>query len=138
MVDEIENPEDELDIEVKMTEPDGQGSQLSEIQEKLKSDVDWLYLICPLPPKPEEVEYAVQAFSILQCVNSRISQLDKFDFARLAIAGWLAAKARKADEERFQTLDVFAFFNVAYAWTDPTDTEGVGYGEFINRIHPLS
>jgi hypothetical protein len=135
-MEENDPQKDDIQIEVEMSEPENQTPELSDIQKKIQDDVNWLYLICPMPPKPEEVEAAIQSYSIMKSLSPSLKEFDTQDFIKLAITGWLASKARKADEKRFQNLDVFAFFNVAYAWTEPEDQNGDKYAEFIAKINP--
>jgi len=104
----------------------------TEYQEKLKSDIQWLMLVCPEKPAVDYIEPAAQAIGIIQSF-SRNPKFDQKEIMKLSMAGWIGMKARKADEKRFQETDPYSFIHLANHLVDPNDN-GDNYEKLITKL----
>jgi len=101
--------------------------------DEMKEDLRWLSLVCPEIPKMENIEIAAQTLGILQTVNPFLKSIERSDIMLLSLVGYIASKARQADQERFNQVSPYTYFHLAYAWRG-TDEDGEKYPDFIKRI----
>lgn len=113
---------------------------MSKFEDKIKEDLGWLMVLCPtLPPKSEteHIEPAAQALSILQSLNMfkilNREPLTSQEMLKLAVAGWIAMKARKVDEQRFHQVLPQSFIHLANFLVDANDN-GDNYQKLIQKI----
>lgn len=101
--------------------------------DQMKEDLRWLSLVCPEVPKLEDIEISAQTLGILQTVNPFLKNIERSDIMLLALVGYIASKARQADQERFNQVSPYTYCHLAYAWRG-TDEDGKKYPDFIKRI----
>ena len=107
--------------------------QQEEYVAKMKEDLRWLSLVCPQVPDPKEIEIAAQTLGLLQAVNPFLKNMIKGDIMLLSLVGYIASKARQADQVRFNQVSPYTYLHLAYAWRgDKNDEEE--YAKFIKRI----
>jgi hypothetical protein len=81
-------------------------------ENKTFEDVKWLIKSFPRAPDVKFLEAGIQSFAIFQGINSSINW-DEHDLIKLTLAGYIAARARMLDENRFTEIDPHVYYQVA-------------------------
>jgi hypothetical protein len=79
---------------------------------KTFEDVKWLIKSFPKAPDVKFLESGIQSFAIFHGLNPMIDW-DEHDLIKLTLAGFIAARARMMDEERFNTIEPHVYYQVA-------------------------
>jgi len=125
---------EETELPPETDTPDAEKDKLQEeYVAKMKDDLRWLSLVCPQVPDPKEIEIAAQTLGLLQAINPFLKSMQKGDIMLLSIVGYIASKARQADQVRFNQVSPYTYLHLAYAWRGAKDDEGE-YASFVRRI----
>lgn len=104
------------------------------LKEKLKEDIKWLMILCPALPPVAELEPGAQTLGVFQSLKrgSEASALTQIEVIKLALAGWIATKARKTDEKRFQEVLPESFIHISNFLVDRND-DGSNYRKLLEK-----
>lgn len=84
----------------------------TELEQKTFDDMKWLLQMFPKSPDVKFLETGIQSFALFMTANPKISW-DEHDLIKLTLAGFVATRARMVDEEKFNTIDPFVYYQVA-------------------------
>lgn len=85
---------------------------MDNIEQKVVDDVKWLVKLFPTAPDVKFLESSIQSFAIFMGINPSI-QWDEHDLIKLTLAGYIAARARMIDEDRFTNIYPHVYYQVA-------------------------
>jgi hypothetical protein len=86
---------------------------MNENYKKTTEDFKWLVSLLPVSPDMKLLEPTTQAIALFSAANYDKAQIYKEDALRIALSGFIAAKARVADEDRFLSIEATTYFQVA-------------------------
>lgn len=104
------------------------------LKAKIKDDIKWLMILCPALPPVTELEPGAQTLGVFQSLRrgSLDNALTQIEVIKLSLAGWIATKARKTDEKRFQEVLPESFIHISNFLVDRND-DGSNYRKLIEK-----
>ena len=107
-----------------------------ELRKKVEEDFDWLVEIFPQIPEVTFLEPIIQSLAIFNAANN--INLKNEDLVVLAVAGFVATRARVLDEKRFMEIFPNTYLQFAFLLSNGfifkkeiTDDD---FKEFLDRI----